>query len=114
MAGAKAAATQVARLDPNWSVEKYLSDSGGYPDYAALLFFEGARKAGVMRVCQRISSRQSQTLFMSRRATRRELTKPLASVSGLHTKARRLAFANVRLWHLADIDVDAEHVRFRG
>jgi TolB-like protein/Tfp pilus assembly protein PilF len=47
MAGAKAAAPQVARLDPNWSVEKYLSDSGGYPDYAALLFFEGARKAGV-------------------------------------------------------------------
>jgi TolB-like protein/Tfp pilus assembly protein PilF len=47
MAEAKAAATQVARLDPNWSVEKYLSDSGGYPDYAALLFFEGARKAGV-------------------------------------------------------------------
>jgi TolB-like protein/Tfp pilus assembly protein PilF len=47
MAGAKAAAAQVARLDPNWSVEKYLSDSGGYPDYAALLFIEGARKAGV-------------------------------------------------------------------
>jgi hypothetical protein len=47
MAGAKAAATQVARLDPNWSVEKYLSDSGGYPDYATLLFVEGARKAGV-------------------------------------------------------------------
>jgi TolB-like protein/Tfp pilus assembly protein PilF len=47
MAGAKAAAAQVARLDPNWSVEKYLSDSGGYPDYAALLFVEGARKAGV-------------------------------------------------------------------
>src|SRR5262245_23630000 len=87
MAGAKAAATQVARLDPDWSVEKYLSDSGGYPDYAALLFVEGARKAESVRVCQRISSRQSQTLFMSRRATRRELTKPLASVSGLHTKA---------------------------
>jgi TolB-like protein/Tfp pilus assembly protein PilF len=47
MAGAKATAAQVARLDPNWSVEKYLSDSGGYPDYAALLFVEGARKAGV-------------------------------------------------------------------
>jgi hypothetical protein len=47
MAGAKAAATQVAHLDPNWSVEKYLSDSGGYPDDAAVLFIEGARKAGV-------------------------------------------------------------------
>ena len=47
MAGAKAAATQVARLDPNWSVEKYLSDSGGYPDYAAILFVDAARKAGV-------------------------------------------------------------------
>jgi TolB-like protein/Tfp pilus assembly protein PilF len=47
MAGAKAAAAQVARLDPNWNVEKYLSDSGGYPDYAAFLFVEGARKAGV-------------------------------------------------------------------
>jgi TolB-like protein len=45
--GAKAAATQVVRLDPNWSVEKYLSDAGGFPDDAALLFVEGARKAGV-------------------------------------------------------------------
>ena len=32
---------------------------------------------------------------------RRELTKPLASVSGLHTKAWPLA--NVRLWHKADM-----------
>lgn len=48
MEGAKAAAMQVARLDPNWSVEKYLSDSGGYPNYAAMLFIEGARKAGVI------------------------------------------------------------------
>ena len=47
MAGAKVAAAQVARLDPNWSVEKYLSDSGGYPDDAAMLFIESARKAGV-------------------------------------------------------------------
>jgi TolB-like protein/Tfp pilus assembly protein PilF len=47
MAGAKAAATQVVRLDPHWSVEKYLSDSGGYPDDAAMLFIEAARKAGV-------------------------------------------------------------------
>ena len=47
MAGAKAAAAEVVRLDPNWSVEKYLSDAGGYPDDAAMLFIEGARKAGV-------------------------------------------------------------------
>src|SRR5262249_58361722 len=47
MAGAKAAAAEVVRLDPNWSVEKYLSDSGGYPDDAAMLFVEAARKAGV-------------------------------------------------------------------
>jgi hypothetical protein len=47
MAGAKAAAANVVRLDPNWSVEKYLSDSGGFPDEAATLFVEAARKAGV-------------------------------------------------------------------
>ena len=47
MAGAKVAAAQVVRLDPNWSVEKYLSDGGGYPDDAAMLFVEAARKAGV-------------------------------------------------------------------
>jgi tetratricopeptide (TPR) repeat protein len=48
MEEAKAAAAKVARLDPNWSVEKYLSDGGGYPDDAAMLFVEGARKAGVL------------------------------------------------------------------
>jgi TolB-like protein/Tfp pilus assembly protein PilF len=47
MAGAEAAAAEVVRLDPNWSVEKYLSDSGGYSDDAAMLFIEAARKAGV-------------------------------------------------------------------
>ena len=47
MAGAKVAAAQVVRLDPNWSVEKSLSDVGGYPDDAATLFIEAARKAGV-------------------------------------------------------------------
>ena len=45
--GAKVAAAQVVRLDPNWSVEKYLSDGGGYPNDAAMLFIEAARKAGV-------------------------------------------------------------------
>lgn len=47
MAGAKVAAAEVVRLDPSWSVEKYISDGGGYPDDVAMLFVEGARKAGV-------------------------------------------------------------------
>ena len=47
MAGAKVAAAEVVRLDPSWSVEKYMSDGGGYPDDAAMLFVEAARKAGV-------------------------------------------------------------------
>ncbi len=50
MAAAKAAAADVERLDPRWSVEKYLSDGGGYPDDVALLFVEAARRAGV-RAC---------------------------------------------------------------
>ena len=48
MAGAKVATAQVVHLDPNWSVERYLSDSGGYPDDAAMLFVDAARKAGVI------------------------------------------------------------------
>src|SRR6476660_3653679 len=47
MTAAKVAAAQVVRMDPNWTVEKYLSDGGGYPDDAAMLFIEAARKAGV-------------------------------------------------------------------
>src|SRR6476660_4317984 len=47
LAAAKIATGEVVRLDPNWSVEKYMSDGGGYPDDAAMLFIEGARKAGV-------------------------------------------------------------------
>jgi tetratricopeptide (TPR) repeat protein len=50
MAAARQAAANVERLDPAWSVEKYLSDGGGYPDDIALLFVEAARKAGV-RAC---------------------------------------------------------------
>ena len=46
-AGATAAAANVVRLDPDWNVEKYMSDEGGFPDDAATLFVEGARKAGV-------------------------------------------------------------------
>jgi Tfp pilus assembly protein PilF len=47
MDSARVAAANVARLDPDWSVEKYMSDGGGFPDGAAILFVEGARKAGV-------------------------------------------------------------------
>ena len=47
MAGAKVAAAEVVRLDPNWSVEKYMSDGGGYPEDIANVFVEAARKAGV-------------------------------------------------------------------
>ena len=47
MTGAKSAAAEVVRLDPNWTVEKYLSDGGGFPDEVAMLFVDGARKAGV-------------------------------------------------------------------
>lgn len=46
MEGAKAAAAEVIRLDPNWTVEKYASDGGGYPEDAATLFADAARKAG--------------------------------------------------------------------
>lgn len=45
--GAKAAAANVARLDPNWSFEEYASDGGGYPDEVAMIFVEAAKKAGV-------------------------------------------------------------------
>jgi transglutaminase-like putative cysteine protease len=44
---AKVAAAEVVRLDPDWTVEKYLSDGGGYPEDVAILFVEGARKAGI-------------------------------------------------------------------
>ena len=45
--GARTAAAEVARLDPNWSVERYISDEGGYPENMAILFVEAAAKAGV-------------------------------------------------------------------
>jgi TolB-like protein len=63
MQGAKEAAAAVARADPNWSVEKYLSDGGGYPDDAAMLFVEGARKAGV-RACVPPSEVASEQTFI--------------------------------------------------
>ena len=42
-----AAAANVAKLDPTWIAEKYLSDSGGYAEKESELFVNGARKAGL-------------------------------------------------------------------
>lgn len=47
MVTAKAAAEDVALANPDWSVEQYLTDSGGFPDRIAQIFVEAARKAGV-------------------------------------------------------------------
>jgi TolB-like protein/Tfp pilus assembly protein PilF len=47
MTAAKAAAGDVARANPDWSVEQYLTDSGGVPERLAQIFVEAARKAGV-------------------------------------------------------------------
>jgi TolB-like protein/Tfp pilus assembly protein PilF len=63
VADAKAAAAEVVRLDPSWTVEKYLSDWGGYPDNAAMLFVEGARKADV-RACASASEVASRPNFI--------------------------------------------------
>jgi tetratricopeptide (TPR) repeat protein len=47
VATAQAAATNLARLDPNFSVEKLLSDGGGFPENTADFFVEAAGKAGI-------------------------------------------------------------------
>lgn len=47
MAEAETAAQALTRADPAWTVEKYLSDNGGYPERMANLFVEAATKAGV-------------------------------------------------------------------
>jgi hypothetical protein len=44
-ADAAAAAANVMKLDPAWTAERYLSESGGYAEKEAALFVEGARKA---------------------------------------------------------------------
>ena len=44
---AKAAAANVEKLDPAWTAERYLGDSGGYAEKEAELFVAGARKAGL-------------------------------------------------------------------
>jgi tetratricopeptide (TPR) repeat protein len=73
-AGAHEAAAAVTRLDPNWSVEKYISDSGGFPDDAAMLFVEGATKAGV-RACAPTDEVSSTPNFVHIKACDEERTR---------------------------------------
>ena len=47
MGEARSSAAELARLDPEWTVEKYISDNGGFPDPLANLFVEAAAKAGL-------------------------------------------------------------------
>jgi tetratricopeptide (TPR) repeat protein len=47
IAEARTAATEVVRLDPDWTVEKYISDNGGFPETLTNLFVDAATKAGV-------------------------------------------------------------------
>lgn len=47
MKGARAAAAEVIRLDPHWTVEEYSSDRWHFPEDAAKLLVEAAREAGV-------------------------------------------------------------------
>ena len=44
---AETAATNVKKLDPAWTAERYLSEAGGYAEKEAELFVSGARKAGL-------------------------------------------------------------------
>ena len=44
---AAAAAANVAKLDPDWTAEQYLSEAGGYAEKQAELLVNGARKAGI-------------------------------------------------------------------
>ena len=45
---ATAAAANVAKHDPAWVAEKYLSEAGGFADRESELFVNGARKAGIL------------------------------------------------------------------
>lgn len=47
MREAGAAAANLMKLDPSWTAERYLSESGGYAEKEAELFVNGARKAGL-------------------------------------------------------------------
>jgi TolB-like protein/class 3 adenylate cyclase/Tfp pilus assembly protein PilF len=45
---AKSAAAETLRLDPEWSIERYLSETGGFArDEETNLMIEGARKSGI-------------------------------------------------------------------
>lgn len=44
---AEAAAANVVKLDPGWTAERYLSETGGYAEKEAESFVNGARKAGL-------------------------------------------------------------------
>jgi hypothetical protein len=46
-AGAETAAANVTKLDPSWSAERYLIETGGIADKEGELFVNGARKAGL-------------------------------------------------------------------
>ena len=97
MAGAKVDARRWFAWIPIGGRE-YLSDGGGYPDDAAMLFIEAPGKLGSPAFVPMGQPRQCRTLFISRRATRRGFTKPLANTEPAH-QSSRLTFANVRLWH---------------
>jgi len=47
MDDADKAAANVAKLDPAWAAEQYLSEGGGYAEREAELLVAGARKAGL-------------------------------------------------------------------
>src|SRR5262245_958207 len=47
MDDAQAAAANVAKLNPTWIAERYLSESGGFAEKEAELYDNGARKAGL-------------------------------------------------------------------
>jgi TolB-like protein len=46
-ADSAAAADNVRKLDPTWTAEQYLGETGGYAEKEAELFVNGARKAGL-------------------------------------------------------------------
>ena len=64
---------------PTWSVEKYLSDGGGYPDDVAMLFVEGRTgRPGSLRASQRTNCRHCPNLSASSPATKNGRGKPPA------------------------------------
>jgi TolB-like protein/Tfp pilus assembly protein PilF len=76
-AGAKQAAMEVVRLDPRWSVEQYVSANGGFPDDVAMLFVEGARRAGV-KACAPADEVLSTPNFVHIKACNEERTRQAA------------------------------------